>query len=99
MITAKIPYDFIRQRIAPSWRDIEYALNKQFVSPAVAVEMAKSLPRASRDDSSVVGALADRRPDDAVLNLVQSLASSEPPVLESTLRDRWLYLVLSWLYE
>ena len=52
--------------------------------------------------SSVVIEVAGLSPDAPLIDLVElveKLADSEPPIAEQEIWDRWLYLVLAWTYE
>lgn len=99
MLTMKIPYAFVAGLLDLSWRDIDYGLERQLISPKVAIELAAD--RLGRNASVTPEEIAlAALPDDApVIGVVKRLASTEPPCSVDEMKSRWLYIALRWLFE
>jgi len=99
MITAKIPYEFISQRVELGWNDIKFGLDHQWITPKVAIEKATEGVCRSESASKDELELASRAESDPVADLVSCLAKAETGPADEDLKGKWLYLVLAWLFE
>lgn len=99
MTATKIPYDFLRQRVNLSWPEIKYGVDHQLIAPKVAIDKATDRLCGSADASEDEVELAGRSESDSILELVSRLADSENASAEESVRAKWLYLVLAWLFE
>lgn len=99
MITAKIPYEFIRQRAKLNWNEIMFGLEHEFISPEAAINKASDRLNSGEDVSNKEIELAGLPKSESVTDLVTSLASAEAAPSDENIRALWLYLVLAWLYE
>jgi hypothetical protein len=99
MTTAKIPYDFVRQRVNLSWRDVQFGLERQLIVPQVAIDKATDRVSESDDASSNEVELASLSESDPILDPVSRLAAVENGAADEDVQARWLYLVLAWLFE
>jgi hypothetical protein len=99
MTTTKIPYDFLRQRVSLSWPEIKYGVDHQLIAPKVAIDKATDRLCSSANVSGDEIELAGRSESDSILELVSRLANSENTSTEESIRAKWLYLALAWLFE
>src|SRR5690348_12873453 len=99
MLTMKIPYSYIKPRCQISWPDIEYGLRHQFIDGHVAIDLAtEELAAVNETDSDIV-ALAGTALDEHILEIVERLAARNQIRASPQLSDKWLCIVLSWLYD
>jgi hypothetical protein len=97
MITSKISYEFLRQRVKISWRDVQFGLEHQLIGPIVAIQLAAArceADSASQDEVELGGRLES----ESICELVRRLADAEI-MTEEDIQTKWLYLVLAWLFE
>ena len=102
LVRLGIPYAFIRGRLRMSWRDVRFGLANELLDPMAGIDLAVEQVAQPALPSSSVVEVAGLSPDAPLIDLVElveKLAESEPPVAEQEIRDRWLYLVLAWTYE
>jgi hypothetical protein len=99
LIKLKIPATFIRSRASLSWREVRFGLVNRLLDPAVAVDLAVEQVLQLEHPSSALLELAGANWGEPPTESVEQLADAESPRPESELRDKWLYLVLSWIYE
>lgn len=98
-IKTKIPAAFIRSRSCVSWRDLQYGLANELLDEEAIIDFAvKQVELLPQPDTALLD-LAAASSSDPVRGLVDQLAAREPQVTDAELRDKWLYLVLAWLYE
>jgi hypothetical protein len=98
-IRFKIPYEFISARATLSWTDILYGLEHSLVAPEVAVQHADNIIKDARDPQPEEIEIAGLSKADPVLDLVSILSSREDNKDAEAMRDKWLFLVLAWVYE
>ena len=98
MITTKVPYDFLRDRVDLSWRDIQFGLDRQLITAQVAIDRATDRLDQSSDASVDQVELASRSASDSISELVDRLADAEAAP-SNDVQDKWLYVVLAWLFE
>jgi len=80
------------------WREIKFGLDHQFIKPKVALEKADddlTLGNVSKD----ILALADLKDSESSINFVTNLAKNEQPCTDQDIRQKWIYLILAWLFE
>jgi hypothetical protein len=78
---------------------VRFGLKNELLDPEAPIELACDQVS---EIAKPVGALLDlagARAGEATMQLVDQLAESEPQRSESEIRDKWLYLVLAWIYE
>jgi hypothetical protein len=96
-ITSKIPYGFAAERTALSWGDVRYAFEHQLVAPETAIQRATdSLSDSAASPDEL--ALASRTAADPVLDIVRRLTEKEGCRPQDS-EEKWLYILLAWLYE
>jgi hypothetical protein len=98
MILYTIPYEFILKHTRLDWSEVAYGLDNGYIAPDVAIEAAVS--RLCEDDSASADEveLAGLSRGDIVTELVERLSGYEFSENEES-KDKWLFLVLAWLYE
>lgn len=98
MISISIPYEFISRHARLDWSDVAYGLENRYIAPKVAIETAVS--RLCEDDSASVEEveLAGLSEAESVYELVERLSENEFRENEER-KNKWLFLVLAWLYE
>ena len=99
MIRLRISYAFIRARTRLSWREVRFGLDNALLDPYAAVERAMEEVEELDQPSLVLLELAAAGRRDPVRDLVDPLASAEPAGSDDSIRDKWLYLVLAWIWE
>jgi hypothetical protein len=92
----KIPWAFIRSRAHLTWREVEFGLQNGWLTDEAAIDIAISHVTAS-DDSPDVVELASVLPHERckVPEIVRRLTKRGPECS----KDKWLFLLLAWLYE
>jgi hypothetical protein len=92
----KLPSTFIRPRSHVTWREVEFGLQNGWLTDEAAIELAIDRVNAGDDSPDVVD-LASLLPHDLykVPEIVRRLAERDPECS----RDKWLFLLLAWLYE
>ncbi|HVZ38834.1 MAG TPA: DUF2247 family protein [Candidatus Kapabacteria bacterium] len=99
MIHIKIPYDFICRSVDIDWQDILFGLENELISSTVAIEQATViLNNSGRYEPDIVD-VASCSPADPIIELVARLARREQPRPEGNVREKWLYIILAWLYD
>lgn len=100
-----IPLDFIEANAGRlTWRELVFGLDAGLLDPRAARELA-----ATRDGGRRAAAAARvvdlqafaraRASADHARAKLERLARREPEQLHELIRDKWLFLVLAWLYE
>lgn len=97
-VSLKIPLGFIESKLGrPSWQDVQFGLEHQLLDPSAVSGLADQ-HLAGIDPPPEIVELAIAEPGESVIERVGKLASREELTPEVT-SQRWLYLVLAWLYE
>jgi hypothetical protein len=99
MTISEIPYDFIRQRVTIGWTEIKFGLDHQLLKPEGAIDKAMEQLCTSSETSKDLVELATMANSESVADLVSSLAGHELPAPDQFVKDKWLYIVLAWVYE
>lgn len=99
MISAKISFEFLADFCHLTWRDIEFGLSHNYISPTVAIDFACSRICDNKDLDPVELIIAGCSKDDPMLERVSTLAEREAITTSADVRARWLCILLAWLYE
>jgi len=100
MISVKIPFEFLADFCHLTWRDIEFGLSHNYISPEVAIDFACSriCDNQAPDPDELI--IAGCSKDDPMLERVRILAEREAPTTSAAdVRAKWLCILLAWLYE
>jgi hypothetical protein len=99
MLVGPIPSSFIQERTSLSLAELRWAFDNGVIGAQIVVDVAKSKAAREEDDSIVVRQLAAvAHPD---LPQVREILLEVPLDNEevNAIRRKWVWLVLSWLYE
>jgi hypothetical protein len=99
MPISTIPCAFVKQLVDLNWREIKFGLDHQLIDSAVAIERATEALCRNEPATKAEVELAGMSHDEPASELVNQLARTEPEIEEESLRDKWVYVVLAWLFE
>ena len=100
MIPKPLPIQSVSHLPPLTWREVAYGYSHQLLGWRTAVEIAiANVERGLTDDDRLDLASADKDQTWKVGESIQRLAAKERSQAESELRDKWVYIVLRWLYE
>ncbi|HWT92957.1 MAG TPA: DUF2247 family protein [Solirubrobacteraceae bacterium] len=101
-----IPLDFIDAHAGRlTWRELVFGLDAGLLDPRAARELVATNANANAIAGAKAGrvidlqAFARSRSADHARAKLERLARREPEQLHELIRDKWLFLVLAWLYE
>lgn len=95
-----IPWSFLRKWTRLSWREAAVGYHNHWLDWASAVDLACDCLAEGQDDALVVELASISGPDaHAVGELLDKLASVSSEVVATSPNEKWLYLILLWLYE
>lgn len=98
-----IPLDFIEARAGRlTWRELAYGLDAGLLDPRAAREVVATRSGGGRGATGRVvdlHAFARGRSAEHARAKLERLARREPEQLHELIRDKWLFLVLAWLFE
>jgi hypothetical protein len=99
LIKLRIPAAFVLSRTPMSWREIRFGIENELLDPDAPVDLAmKQLVTVEHPSVALVD-LATLGKHEPTERLVDQLAGGEPERPSDEMRDKWLYVVLAWLYE
>ncbi|HKS23233.1 MAG TPA: DUF2247 family protein [Thermoanaerobaculia bacterium] len=92
----KLSSDFLRRWSPLTWREVEFGLQQQWLTNQTAIDLAIDRVTAA-DDARDVAELASVLPHEEykVQEIVGRLADRDSEYSA----DKWLFLLLAWLYE
>lgn len=100
LIKLKISSAFVRERRVPlSWPDIRFGLEKELLDPAAAIDFAIDQVAEEDKPSAVLLDLAGAGENDRLEEFVDRLAGDRQAAADDRTREKWLYLVLAWIYQ
>lgn len=94
-----VEYDFLKQWVSLCWQDIWYGLQHEFITLEVAMRFCAEKIEVERHPSDDLMALYLSTDDDEIISTVKILAESESPIPICSLQRKWIYVILSWLYD
>ena len=96
----QIPSEFIRKEIRLSWRDALWGYEWQLVGWGYIVDLAvEHVAQGSDNPLELDLAWYGKSETQNIGDGLRKLAMQEPETQGSQSREKWLFLVLSWLYE
>lgn len=98
LIRLRIPFSFARARVPLNWHDMAFGLENELLELRAPIELAAEYVARSETPSAEVLELAGLGPTEAPRTLVDKLLAAEQVNTEDA-RDKWLYIVLSWIFE
>ena len=99
MIAISIPYDYAASKSKLSWREISWAINQEILAPYAAREHAIASLKTVDDCSDDLIELAYMKKSDSVRGYLDELANLENEQSVDIIEKKWLYLLLSWIYD
>jgi hypothetical protein len=93
----KLTKEFVGERIEAGWKDLVWAASNHWLDTKALADLADAIPGAS-DDARVAVAIAAMDRDDAALKAVLDEQARNDVVSEAVVRERWMRLVVAWLY-
>ena len=101
MIPRPLPDDFISRQPLATWSEIHFGQEKGWVGWRSCINQAIRKIGEIEDPGETLIELSEASKESAsrVFELVMDLARSEHFQSESEIKTKWLYIVLSWLYE
>ncbi len=97
-----IPFTFISQAASVSWQDIAYGWSRGFLGWKSVFDFAIAVVEETGEHSlPEVIELAGLSKEDVerITPALNSLSATEPSVTDESIRSKWLYIRLSWLYS
>ncbi len=95
LIKLCLPPAFIRERARLTWREIVFGIERELLAPGAAIDFAGD-DLAHHNPPEALAGVSKGEPTRA---LVEQLANAAPEQDEEELREKWLYLVLAWLFD
>ena len=96
IVKLSVPASFIHARTRLTWRDVLYGIDNELLAAGAAVEFARE---AKWDDRTpALEELAALGKGEPTRDLVEKLANEEPPRDVGVIREKWLFLVLAWIF-
>jgi len=97
-VKLEIPLDFITTLVHLTWRELLFGVENELISPSTAVDFAiEALDRVG--ESPRLAELATQTSTESIVWHVKELAKSEPEQQLDAIKEKWLYVVLAWVYE
>ncbi len=99
LLALKIPLDFVERTLGHlTWSEIRFGLENRLLDPVAPSEVAAAELN-QPDPNPELLELATAKPGEPVLPLVNALADRETLTLDSRVSEKWVFLVLAWLFE
>lgn len=99
MITAKLPYTFLAEMCRLTWHDMEFGLTHRYISTEAVSQFACSRLSAQLNPDPREVLIASSSKEDSLLDVVKCLAAQESVACSLDSRQRWVCLLLVWLYD
>jgi len=99
MTTIPVPLEFVLARSSLTWQEVSFAIENQWLRPRDAIEIATQRLAQPSPPHPLECELACREPDEPVLETVRHLASIEPPQDAADVAQKWMRLLLLWVYH
>jgi hypothetical protein len=98
VIKLSIPATFITDRAGLTWREVLFGVDNELVSPETAIDLAIHALENGTELPAVIE-LASLSKTESTRPLVEQLANAESEQELTQVREKWLYLVLAWIFE
>jgi hypothetical protein len=100
MTPQPLPADFVLGRVSLAWREASWGYDRQWIDwsclAALAMRYVASEQTSRPEEIELAGMTKNTSVGAGVL--AQKLAKDEPDLPEESIRGKWLYVILSWLY-
>lgn len=94
-----LKYDFVSKRVKLTWKDVLYAIERKFLLPEAAIEHAVFEISYNDECNQALLDLASLYKGESVHPYIDDLASLEAGQDETIINEKWLYLILDWLFD
>lgn len=98
-LSLKLKYDFVSKKVKLTWKDILYAINRNFLPSDSAIEHAMVKISQSEEYNQALLDLASLYKGESVQPYLDELARLDLGQDDSMLNEKWLYLVLDLVFE
>ncbi len=95
----RVPANFALANASLSWKDIKYGIENEYCDNDLAIKYAEKLMSDSEDVPEAISELVWLSNDNSVMEYVNELVGKEKSLDKDKIADKWLYLILSWLFE
>lgn len=97
-LLVELAYGYVSKKTKLTWQELKYAIEKGLLSPEKAIEHALTLLSEDTNESSLLFELASLYHDEPVHSYLDELAQLEPSQDVNAVKEKWLYLMLDWLF-
>ncbi|ANM28471.1 hypothetical protein ABI59_00760 [Acidobacteria bacterium Mor1] len=98
LIKVRLIHPFIRERIKLTWREIKFGLDHDIMDSDAAIEFAVEQVACEAKPSADLLEVAEAHPGSSISRAVDRLAQAEARGSEEQTRQKWMFLVLAWIY-
>lgn len=98
IVKLQIPLGFIQARTCLTWHEVLFGVANELFSPEAAAELAAQQLGKEADTSSALVDLVILDENESRVPLIQRLAAAEPEEHSGEPQQKWLYLVLAWMF-
>jgi len=97
----QIPTEYLLNKVSLKWDEILYGIDNSIIGAKTAVDFAIYYIQRSDINEPKELELAGLLKDEyyKIHNIVSSLAENDEKKSEKEKRDKWLFLILSWVYK
>ncbi|EGO64878.1 DUF2247 family protein [Acetonema longum] len=95
----ELKYDFVSKRVQLTWKDILYAINRKLLPSDSAIEHATVKVSQGEEYNQTLLDLASLYKGESVQPYLDELARLDSGQDDTILNEKWLYLVLDWVFE
>lgn len=99
LVRTSIPYSFLKPRARLNWREVLFGLDQQLLDPGAPVDIGVDRVMEEDEPSPELVDLASMNRGEEARPLVAALSDREADQTVETIRSKWLYLVLAWIFE
>lgn len=99
LVSFELRYDFVSKRVNLTWKDILYAINRNLLPSDSAIEHATAKISQSEEYNQSLLDLASLYKGESVQPYLDELAKLDSGQDDTILNEKWLYLVLDWVFE
>lgn len=97
LLRLHITYEFVRDRVRWTWRDVYFGVANEILDLEAHVAFARERMGES-EQASVLADIVTGNLQEPIMDVLARLADSEPWRSGQETREKWLYLVLAWVY-
>ena len=95
----ELKYDFVSKKVKLTWKDMFYAIKNGLLPSDSAIEHATVIISESEEYTQTLLDLASQFKGETVQPYLDELAKLESEQDDTIVNEKWLYLVLDWVFE